>query len=278
MVHCHYSRRVGFCQERMVKMSDQKKAVPVEWREQRVLTNKQLSEYYGCSIDTLKHNFRRAKKYFVKGVDYFKLEGEELQSLKDTVENDLMSIEGTEFHQQGRYYSPVATANCSLVLYTKQGAARHCKMINTQKAWDMFNLLMDNYFKPAAEVVAVEVPASPVESEQKPVDKLKEEISMLKNQLSKINCTEFAVVYILLMSNGSVKIGMTKDLTERIKQLKHEKRLETLDFYTTSFMSRLEALRLEQTLHQKYAEFNLGGEFYNIRFVDVVSDLKALCA
>lgn len=36
-------------------------------------------------------------------------------------------------------------ANC-LYLWTKQGAARHCKMLNTQKAWDMFDELEKSYF------------------------------------------------------------------------------------------------------------------------------------
>ena len=34
----------------------------------------------------------------------------------------------------------------SIYLWTKRGAARHCKMLGTEKAWDVFELLEDNYF------------------------------------------------------------------------------------------------------------------------------------
>ena len=40
----------------------------------------------------------------------------------------------------------------SLCLWTREGAVRHCKMLNTVKAWEMFNLLEDNYFNGAKPV------------------------------------------------------------------------------------------------------------------------------
>ena len=34
----------------------------------------------------------------------------------------------------------------ALMLWTKQGASRHCKMLGTDKAWDMFDCLEESYF------------------------------------------------------------------------------------------------------------------------------------
>ena len=34
----------------------------------------------------------------------------------------------------------------SLYLWTKKGAARHCKMLGTEKAWEVFEMMEDAYF------------------------------------------------------------------------------------------------------------------------------------
>ncbi len=36
--------------------------------------------------------------------------------------------------------------NRSLILWTERGAARHAKMLETDKAWEVFEKLEDNYF------------------------------------------------------------------------------------------------------------------------------------
>ena len=263
-----------------------KDLVPVEFANVRVLTTKQLAEFYGTTPTHLRDNFRHNKKRFTEGVDFFKLEGEELRTLKEQVEERITSAEEAEdFRSQGGYKSPLAGATGSLVLYTKQGAARHCKMLSTQKAWEVFNLLMDNYFA-STSVPQVEEPPepawknkflkpAPVVTTSSALD-VKEEIELLKKQFTLLTSAELAVVYVLLMSNGTVKIGMTQNLTERIKQLKYEKGLDTFKLYSSSFMLRDDAAKLEKALHEKYAPLRWRGEFYKARFVDVVADIKAL--
>ena len=149
--------------------------VPVEFKEQRVLTTKQIAELYCCSVDAIKHNFRRAKKYFIEGVHYFKVEGEELKRLKEEV------AEGNLFHSQGVYQSPVAGATLSLILYTKQGAARHCKMVNTKEAWNVFNEMEQFYFEKNAQPVPE--PCADVRELVDRIDKLEEEVIGLKATL-----------------------------------------------------------------------------------------------
>ena len=103
---------------------------PVEYSAQRVLTTAQLAQIYECNEMQIKQNFNNNKGYFTEGKHYFKLEGESLCLFKDRVEN----------------FDPVGKNANILYLWTREGAVRHCKMLNTVKAWEMFNELEESYF------------------------------------------------------------------------------------------------------------------------------------
>lgn len=103
----------------------------VEYQSQRVLTTEQLAQAYECETYQIKQNFNNNKDRFVEGKHYFKLEGDLLKDFKmNKVEN----------------FYPVAKNTKTLYLWTKRGASRHCKMLGTDKAWDMFDILEENYF------------------------------------------------------------------------------------------------------------------------------------
>lgn len=109
---------------------------PIENQGQRVLTTEQLAELYGASADRIADNFKKNRNKFVEGIHFFKLEGIELKDFKDRGLN-----------------SPLVGKNAkSLILYTKRGAARHSKMLGTDKAWDVFDSLEENYFNPQAQL------------------------------------------------------------------------------------------------------------------------------
>ena len=66
---------------------------------------------------------------------------------------------------------PFAANLNALYLWTKRGAARHAKMLNTDRAWEVFEALEDNYFnRPAvavySETLAVEREKIAVEREK----------------------------------------------------------------------------------------------------------------
>ena len=117
-----------------VETPDVTDLIPVEWSAQRVLTTEQLAQFYQCNKMQIIKNFNNNKDKFIDGKHYFKLEGEELDNLR--IQNLDMQI------------SPMTRA---LYLWTREGAVRHCKMLNTVKAWEMFNLLEDNYFNGAKD-------------------------------------------------------------------------------------------------------------------------------
>ncbi len=103
----------------------------LEHKNSRVMTTEQLAEAYGCRRIQIQQNFKNNKERFVEGKHYFKLEGSDLKVFKDSLEN-IESVVGS--------HAP------SLILWTKQGAARHSKMLGTDRAWDVFDELEENYF------------------------------------------------------------------------------------------------------------------------------------
>lgn len=105
----------------------------LEHKDIRVLTTEQLAKAYGCKGINIQQNFNNNRERFIEGKHYFRLEGAELKAFKDSLEN----IE-----------SVVGNRAPSLMLWTKRGAARHSKMLGTDRAWDVFDELEETYFNP----------------------------------------------------------------------------------------------------------------------------------
>lgn len=104
---------------------------PIEHEEQRVLTTEQLASIYETEINNIQVNFKNHKDNFVEGKHYYLLQGEQLKEFKDQL-NDIQIV--------GKRAS-------SLYLWTERGANRHCKILDTDKAWDQFDNLEETYFR-----------------------------------------------------------------------------------------------------------------------------------
>ena len=102
----------------------------VEWSNQPVLMTAPLAQFYECKVENIRDNFRKNRDRFVEGKHFFKLEGDALKQFKDYTES----------------FRLVDDRAPSLYLWTKRGAARHAKMLNTDKAWEVLEALEDNYF------------------------------------------------------------------------------------------------------------------------------------
>ena len=113
----------------------------VEVKGIRVLTSKQLAEEYGASPQKIKQNFANNRSRFVEGRHYISFTGDELRSFKNQVENfDL--VDGRTSH---------------LYLWTEKGALLHAKSLNTDKAWEVYDYLVDFYFRAKEEPKPVPV-------------------------------------------------------------------------------------------------------------------------
>ena len=107
-----------------------KELTVLENNNERVLTTKQLAEVYETKENNIKNNFNNNKDRFIEGKHYYRLTGEELKQFKNLV-NDIDLVD---------------KRTPSLILWTKRGASRMCKILDTDKAWEQFDILEDTYF------------------------------------------------------------------------------------------------------------------------------------
>ena len=103
----------------------------LEYNNKRILTTKQLAEVYETTEDNIRINFNNNKDRFIEGKHYYRLTGEELKQFKNHV-NDIYMVD---------------KRTSSLTLWTDRGASRHCKILDTDKAWEQFDNLEETYFK-----------------------------------------------------------------------------------------------------------------------------------
>ena len=125
-------------------MIDVTNLVRIEYHGERILTTKQLAEFYGCTPYNIRTNFNANKEQFEEGIHYFKLEGEQLRAFKAYVGG----VMAKNSHIRNPY-APLTRLASSIILWTKAGCVRHCKMLGTPKAWEVFNILEINYFEGA---------------------------------------------------------------------------------------------------------------------------------
>ena len=106
--------------------------IPLEFKNQRIITTKVLSEEFGTKEDNIKTNFNNNKTRFKEGKHYFQLKGDELKAFKRVV-NDIND--------------PSIKFASVLTLWTEKGAARHAKILDTDEAWDVYEELEETYFR-----------------------------------------------------------------------------------------------------------------------------------
>lgn len=101
-------------------------------QDRRVCTTQQLADFYDCTERNLTNNFQRNAERFEEGKHFIRLEGAQLREFK----SHYTSNSGV-----------VAERAPQLILWTEKGAARHAKMLTTDKAWEVFEQLEDAYFR-----------------------------------------------------------------------------------------------------------------------------------
>ena len=111
----------------------------VERENQRVLTTAQIAEQYETSVDTIQRNFQRNKERYTEGKHYYCLTDDALKEFKDWVTScRVVNSDGSEL---------VDKRTPKLYLWTEKGALLHAKSLNTDKAWQAYEFLVDNYFE-----------------------------------------------------------------------------------------------------------------------------------
>ena len=101
-----------------------------EHKNIRVLTTQQIAEAYGTDTKIISKNFSRNKGRYIEGKHFICLEGEEKRGFINRRQID----DGSKNAK-------------TLYLWTEKGAFLHAKSLNTDKAWEVYDRLVDEYFE-----------------------------------------------------------------------------------------------------------------------------------
>lgn len=107
------------------------KLTPIENEGKRVLTTAQLAEAYETTEKRISENFNRNKEHFIEGKHFYCLTGDELKTFLQSANCGMQNLRKIR----------------TLYLWTEKGALLHAKSLNTEKAWEVYDFLVDNYFR-----------------------------------------------------------------------------------------------------------------------------------
>lgn len=101
----------------------------LERNNQRVMTTAVLAEEYGTTKEIVSNNFNRNKERYTEGKHFYCLEGEEKREFLNYHQIDDGSKNASKFY-----------------LWTQKGALLHAKSLGTDRAWEVYEILVDTYF------------------------------------------------------------------------------------------------------------------------------------
>ncbi|AXU49820.1 ORF6N domain-containing protein [Clostridioides difficile] len=182
----------------------------IERNNERVLTTQQLADVYETDSRNISNNFNNNKDKFIEGKHYFLLQGDDLKNFKG-------------IHTE---YENLKFAS-KMYLWTERGANRHCKILDTDKAWEQFDNLEESYFN-------------------------KKKDTLITNQLSP-ELQLFKQIFDTVAKQEIEQKQIKQDITETKQEIKSIKDVVTLN--TTDW--REETRKLIVSMAQ-----NLGGNEY----------------
>ncbi len=103
---------------------------PIENEGKRVLTTAQLAEAYETDSKVISNNFNRNADRYTEGKHFYRLTGEELKDFCNHQIDECKNLEKVR----------------TLYLWTEKGALLHAKSLNTDKAWEVYDFLVESYF------------------------------------------------------------------------------------------------------------------------------------
>ncbi|MEG6502514.1 MULTISPECIES: ORF6N domain-containing protein [unclassified Desulfovibrio] len=105
---------------------------PLTYKGLPVVTTEMLAKAYGCTPKNIQMNFANNRERFTEGKHFFILTNGEVKSFRDCTKT---------------FGSVVPARTRNLTLWLERGAARHAKMLNTDQAWDVFEMLEETFFR-----------------------------------------------------------------------------------------------------------------------------------
>ena len=105
---------------------------PLAYQGAPVLTTEMLAQAYEVEAKRIRQNFANNRERFIEGKHFFTITGRELKVFRLQVEN---------------FDSQISPKVRALTLWTERGAARNAKMLDSDRAWDVFELLEETFFR-----------------------------------------------------------------------------------------------------------------------------------
>ena len=222
---------------------------PIYYNGQKVLSSNQLAALFKCRGASINEVFRRHKKEFVEGVDYFYLEKDELYIFK--IQNGLLEENGvrgvagvpsTEVNGVRGVADSLPpfskTANAAY-LWTQSGILKHATFYRTKRVKLIVRSFFLSYFGENCELDFAIGEPNP-------------------------NC-----VYAMELDNNTVKIGRTETIDARSRQLENQLSCKVLRVYHTDFLPKSTAVKIETACCKVLNPFLARGkEFFNVSFED----------
>jgi hypothetical protein len=103
---------------------------PIEYQGKRVLTTAQLAESFATDPKIISQNFVRNAVRYTENKHFFGLTGDDKRSFIDRLQ-----IEDSSKNAAVLY------------LWTEKGAWLHAKSLNTDRAWEAYAMLVDDYYR-----------------------------------------------------------------------------------------------------------------------------------
>ena len=265
--------------------------VPFFYCGQKVFTSIQLVAAYGCKASRIKDNFYNHKNAFVEGVDYFKLVGEDVNEFKKQNEAGRFPATTTEASRFPAT-SFISARTTKLILWTQSGAFKHSQFINTPYAKAVFEKLSQIFFQNFVAKSSIPpannqprlpkirkpknktVDDAEFEKLLKLIDRTNDE--RLREQLIKraAGINELPkCVYILLLENELVKIGITQDFQRRAREIITATGFNVKNWCHTNYLPPEIARDIEINLQEIFQDFQADGEFFKIEFDNAVEKL-----
>lgn len=169
-----------------------------EYKNIRVLTTQQIAEAYGTDTKIISKNFSRNKGRYIEGKHFICLEGEEKRGFINRRQID----DGSKNAK-------------NLYLWTEKGAFLHAKSLNTDKAWEVYGRLVDEYFekgsrKPMTTAEQIQLLAQGNQDHEERIEKLENTMTLDYGQQKYISDLVSKVVIEVLggkKSNAYDEIG-----------------------------------------------------------------------
>ena len=224
-----------------------------ELNGQRVLTTQQIADGYGTTNKVISNNFNNNRTRFEEGKHFVLLVGEYLKEF----------LHSQNLGMQNKIRK--------LYLWTEKGALLHAKSLGTDEAWDMYDILVDTYFKVQEEKQLPQTPEQQiallaqgnvnlnkkVEQIENSVLDLTDRFGLPSNKAKVLQKKVASKVYMFTggkYSNAHKKLGAKvfrefyKDLNNRFDVVKYsdiplsryDEAAEYLDMWQPSFNTTLE--------------------------------------